>query len=94
MKTKLKSLSHVRFFVTPWTKQSMEFSCQKTGVGSCSLLQGIFPIQGQNPGLPHCRQVFYQLSHKGSFMNTKDKEKVLKQEERSNTLTLGEDQFE
>ena len=37
-----------------------------TGVGSLSLLQGIFPTQGSNPGLPHCRQIFYQLSHKGS----------------------------
>ena len=35
------------------------------GVGNLSLLQGIFPIQGLNPGLPHCRQVLYQLSHKG-----------------------------
>ena len=39
---------------------------QNTGVGSLSLLQGIFPIQGSNPGLPHCRQILYQLSHKGS----------------------------
>ena len=39
---------------------------QNTGVGSLSLLQGIFPTQGLNPGLPHCRQVLYQLSHKGS----------------------------
>ena len=39
---------------------------QKTGVGSLSLLQGIFPTQGSNPGLPHCRRVLYQLSHKGS----------------------------
>ena len=31
-----------------------------------SLLQGIFPIQGSNPGLPHCRQICYQLSHQGS----------------------------
>ena len=31
-----------------------------------SLLQGILPIQGSNPGLPHCRQIVYQLSHKGS----------------------------
>ena len=30
------------------------------------LLQGIFPTQGLNPGLPHCRQILYQLSHKGS----------------------------
>ena len=28
---------------------------QNTGVGSLSLLQGIFPTQGSNPGLPHCR---------------------------------------
>ena len=28
---------------------------------------GIFPTQGLNPGLPHCRQILYQLSHKGSL---------------------------
>ena len=39
---------------------------QKTGVGGLSLLQGIFPIPRSNPGLPHCRQILYQLSHKGS----------------------------
>ena len=39
---------------------------QNTGVGSLSLLQGTFPTQGSNPGLPHCRQILYQLSHKGS----------------------------
>ena len=39
---------------------------KNTGVGSLSLLQGIFPTQRLNPGLPHCRQVLYQLSHKGS----------------------------
>ena len=39
---------------------------QNTGVGSLSLLQGIFPTQGSNPSLPHCRQFLYQLSHKGS----------------------------
>ena len=39
---------------------------QNTGVGSLSLLQGIFPIQGLNPGLPHCRWILYQLSHKGT----------------------------
>ena len=33
---------------------------------SLSLLQGILPTQGSNPGLPHCRQIFYQLSHKES----------------------------
>ena len=39
---------------------------QNTGVGSLSLSQGIFPTQGSNPGLPHCRWILYQLSHKGS----------------------------
>ena len=39
---------------------------QNTGVGSLSLLQGIFPTQGSNPGLPHCRWILYQLSHEGS----------------------------
>ena len=39
---------------------------QNTGVGSLSLLQGIFPTQGLNPGLPYCRQILYQLSHQGS----------------------------
>ena len=39
---------------------------QNTGVGSLSLLQGIFPTQGSNPGLSHCRWILYQLSHKES----------------------------
>ena len=38
---------------------------QNTGVGSLSLLQGIFPSQGLNPGLPHWWGILYQLSHKG-----------------------------
>ena len=63
---KWKSLSHVQLFVTPWTIQSMEFSRPNTGVGSLSLLQGIFATQELNPGLPHCRQILYQLSYKGS----------------------------
>ena len=39
---------------------------QSTGVCRCSLLQGIFPTQGSNPGIPHWRQILYQLSHQGS----------------------------
>ena len=35
-------------------------------MGSCSLLHGIFRTQGSNPGLPHCRQILYQLRHQGS----------------------------
>jgi len=43
--------------------QSMEFSRPDTGVGSLSLLQGIFPTQGSDPGIPPCRWILYQLSH-------------------------------
>ena len=46
---------------SPWNSPG-----QNTGVGSLSLLQGIFPTQGSNPGLLHCRRILYQLSHKGS----------------------------
>ena len=42
----------------------MEFMA--TEVGSHSLLQGIFPTQGLNPGPPSFRQILYQLSHQGS----------------------------
>ena len=46
---------------SPWNSPG-----QNTRVGSLSILQGIFPTQGLNPGLSHCRQILYQLSHKGS----------------------------
>ena len=39
---------------------------KNTGVGSLSLLQGIFLTQGSNPGLPHYGQILYQLSHQGN----------------------------
>ena len=39
---------------------------QNTGVGSLSLLQEIFATQESNPGLLHCKQILYQLSHKGT----------------------------
>jgi len=42
---------------------------QNTGAGSLSLLQQIIPTQGSNPGLQYCRQIPYQLSHKGSPRN-------------------------
>ena len=45
---------------SPWNSPG-----QNTGVGSLSLLQGIFPTQGSKPGLPHCKQILYQRSHKG-----------------------------
>ena len=51
---------------TPWNIQSTELTRQNSGVGSLSLLQGIFPAQRSNQGALHCRRVLYQLSHKGS----------------------------
>ena len=48
-------------FLCPWNSPG-----QNTGVGSHSLLQGIFPTQGSNPGLPHCKWILYELNHKGS----------------------------
>ena len=39
---------------------------KNTGVGCHAPLQGIFPTQELNPGLPHCRRILYQLSHQGS----------------------------
>ena len=46
---------------SPWNSPG-----QNAGMGSLSLLQGIFPTQGLNPGLPNSRHILYQLSHKGS----------------------------
>ena len=57
-KVKWNLLSHVRLFVNS--------PGQNTGVGSLSFLQGIFPTQGLNPGLPHRRRILHQMSHQGS----------------------------
>ena len=46
---------------SPWNSPG-----QNTGVGSHLLLQRIFPTQGLNLGLSHCRWILYQLSHQGS----------------------------
>ena len=46
---------------SPWNSPG-----QNTVVGSCSLLQWIFPTQGSNLGLLHCRWILYLLSHQGS----------------------------
>ena len=68
---KVSSLSRVQLFVTlrtvayrllhPW-----DFPGKSTGVGCHFLLQGILPTQGLNPGLLHCKQIAYPLSHQGS----------------------------
>ena len=78
--TLISFFSHPIPFLASWSEVKVAQSCltlcdpcspwnspgQNTGVGSLSLLQGIFPTQGSNPGLLHCRWILYQLSHKGS----------------------------
>ena len=49
-------------FLHPW-----DFPGKNTGVGCHFLLQEVFPTQGLNPGLPHCRQMPYCLSHQGAL---------------------------
>ena len=49
---------------------SWNFPGQNTGVGSLSLLQGIFPIHGSNPGLPHCRWILLPAEPPGKPKNT------------------------
>ena len=48
----------------PWN-----FPDKSTGVGYHFFLQGIFPTQGSNPGLLHCRQTLYCLTHQGRPLN-------------------------
>ena len=54
-------LSHVRFLarlLCPWDSPG-----KNTGMGCHALLQGIFPTQRSNPGLPHGKRILYHLSH-------------------------------
>ena len=44
-----------------------DFPGKNIGMGCHTLLQGIFPTQRSNPGLPHCRQILYCMSHQGSL---------------------------
>ena len=69
--SEVKSLSHVQLFLTPWTvacqtPPSMGFPGKSTGMSCHSLLQRIFLTKGSNPGLLHCRQMHYHLSHQGN----------------------------
>ena len=57
---------------SPWNSPD-----QNTGVSSLSLLQGIFPTQGANPGLWQCRRILYQLSHRLSQIIVNDQEASL-----------------
>ena len=74
----LSPFSHVWLFATPWTV-AHQVLCpwdspgKNTGVGCHFLLQGIFPTQRSNPGLPHCRWTPYHLSHQGSPGKERDK---------------------
>ena len=68
-----ESVSHsvMSDFLRPLALQPTRLPCpwnspgKNTGEGCHSLLQGIFPTQGPDPGLPHCRQILYSLSHQG-----------------------------
>ena len=70
-KVKVKSFSRVQLFATPWTVvyqalHPRDFPGKNTGVGCHFLLQEIFPTQGLNPSLTHCRQTLYHLSQQVS----------------------------
>ena len=59
---KWKSLSRVWLL---WPHE-LHSPWNSPGQNTESLLQGIFPAEGSNPGLLHCRWILYQLSHQGS----------------------------
>jgi len=59
-------------------------------VGCHALFQGIFPTQGSNPGLLHCRMILYHLFHQGSLTCTSIKEKTLKKKTLTSCCTAKE----
>ena len=59
-------------FLCPWN-----FPGKHTGEGCHFLLQELFPTQGLNPGLPHCRQKLYPLSHQGRSKGKITREDIL-----------------
>ena len=75
-----QNVSFVWLFETPWNvvHQPARLLCpwgfprQEFWSGCHALLQGIFPIQGWNPGLSNCRQLLYHLSHREALILTKD----------------------
>ena len=64
----LHGMQHARLPCPSPTPRAWSNSCplNRWCQPNISLLQGIFPTQGSNPGLPHCRWILYQLSHKGN----------------------------
>jgi len=73
---------------SPWNSPD-----QNTGVGSLTLLQGIFPTQRSNPRLPHCGWILYQLSHKGKPY-TKDLSLKIKMRESNQDGRVGGEKSE
>ena len=73
--------------IDPWKESESESQLgptlcnpgQNTGVGSCSLLQGIFPPQGLNPGLPHCRWFFTSSTREAQEFHDKPRQHIKKQ---------------
>ena len=73
MHCEVKSLNHVQLFATPWSvalqaPPSMEFSRQEYWSGLPFPSPGDLLTQGSNPGLLHCRQMLYHLSHQALFI--------------------------
>ena len=71
----LSCFSLVPLFVTPWTTAcqaplSWDTPDRNTAVG-CHALQGIFPTQGSNPGLPRCRWILLWSEPPGKPINTR-----------------------
>ena len=52
---------------SPWGRKELDMTEQ---LNFLNFLQGSFPTQGLNPGLLHCRQILYHLSHQGSYLQT------------------------
>ena len=61
---------------------------KNSGVGSLSLLQGIFLIQESNQGLLHCRQILYQLSYQGGSKNRGKEAKKYKDNRQMKILVM------
>ena len=60
MSDSLQPMDYFASLLCPWNSPG-----KNTGVGCHFLLQGNFLTQGSNPGLLHCRQILYHLSHQG-----------------------------
>ena len=64
-------ISNSLWLYSPWNSLGLI-----TRVGSLSLLKGVFPTQGSNPGLPHCRRILYRLSHQGSPVDSRHSQRL------------------